>query len=48
MKKQQEITFQSLTANGDVQIGYSDNDIVVVEFTIRVVKPSECNFYAAQ
>lgn len=24
------------------------NDIVVVEFTIRVVKPSECNFYAAQ
>lgn len=31
MKQQQEVTFQSLTANEDVQIGYSDNDIVVVD-----------------
>lgn len=31
MKQQQEITFQSLTSNEDVQIGYSDNDIVVVD-----------------
>lgn len=31
MKQQQEITFQSLTTNEDVLIGYSDNDIVVVD-----------------
>lgn len=31
MKQQQEITFQSLANNEDVQIGYSDNDIVVVD-----------------
>ena len=31
MKQQQVITFQSLTHNEDVQIGYSDNDIVVVD-----------------
>ena len=40
MKQQQEITFQSLTTNEDVLIGYSDNDIVVVDsiqqFAIKI------------
>jgi AraC-like DNA-binding protein len=31
MKQQEEITIQSLANNDDVQIGYSDNDIVVVD-----------------
>ena len=31
MKQQEEITFQTLTDNEDIQIGYSDNDIVVVD-----------------
>ncbi len=31
MKHQEEITFQTLAANRDVQIGYSDNDILVVD-----------------
>lgn len=31
MKQEKEITFQTLTTNEDVQIGYSDNDIVVVD-----------------
>jgi AraC-like DNA-binding protein len=31
MIQQEEITFQTLTGNADVQIGYSDNDIVVVD-----------------
>ena len=31
MKQQEEITIQSLANNEDVQIGYSDNDIVVVD-----------------
>lgn len=29
--QQEEITLQTLTANEDIQIGYSDNDIVVVD-----------------
>ena len=31
MKQQEEITFQTLTDNEDIRIGYSDNDIVVVD-----------------
>ena len=31
MKQQEEITIQSLSNNEDIQIGYSDNDIVVVD-----------------
>lgn len=31
MKQQEEITFQTLADNEDIQIGYSDNDIVVVD-----------------
>lgn len=31
MKQQEEITIQSLADNEDVQIGYSDNDIVIVD-----------------
>ena len=31
MKQQEEITIQSLANNEDVQIGYSDNEIVVVD-----------------
>ncbi len=31
MKQHEEVTFQTLTDNEDVQIGYSDNDIVVVD-----------------
>lgn len=31
MKQQEEITVQSLANNEDIQIGYSDNDIVVVD-----------------
>ena len=31
MKQQEEITLQTLTSNEDLQIGYSDNDIVIVD-----------------
>ena len=31
MKQHEEVTFQTLADNEDVQIGYSDNDIVVVD-----------------
>lgn len=31
MKQQEEITLQSLTDNEDIQIGYSDNDIVIID-----------------
>ncbi|WP_028903508.1 AraC family transcriptional regulator [Prevotella sp. P6B4] len=31
MKQQEEITFQSLANNEDIQIGYSDNEIVIVD-----------------
>jgi AraC-like DNA-binding protein len=31
MKQHEEVTFQTLANNEDVQIGYSDNDIVVVD-----------------
>ena len=31
MKYQEEISLQSLTANEDIQIGYSDNDIVIID-----------------
>ena len=31
MKQQEEITFQTLADNEDIQIGYSDNDIMVVD-----------------
>lgn len=31
MKQQEEITIQTLADNDDIQIGYSDNDIVVVD-----------------
>ena len=31
MKHQEEINFQSLTSNEDIQIGYSDNDIVIID-----------------
>jgi len=31
MKQQEEITLQTLADNDDIQIGYSDNDIVVVD-----------------
>ena len=31
MKQREEITFQTLAGNEDIQIGYSDNDIVVVD-----------------
>ena len=31
MKQQEEITLQTLADNEDIQIGYSDNDIVVVD-----------------
>ena len=31
MKQQEEITIQSLANNEDVQIGYSDNEIVFVD-----------------
>lgn len=31
MKQQEEITFQTLAENEDIQIGYSDNDIVIVD-----------------
>jgi AraC-like DNA-binding protein len=31
MKQHEEITFQTLANNEDIQIGYSDNDIVVVD-----------------
>jgi len=29
--KQEEITLQSLTDNGDIQVGYSDSDIVIID-----------------
>ena len=31
MKQHEEVTFQTLANNEDIQIGYSDNDIVVVD-----------------
>ena len=31
MKQHEEVTFQTLADNEDIQIGYSDNDIVVVD-----------------
>ena len=31
MKQQEEVTFQSLANNEDIQIGYLDNDIVIVD-----------------
>lgn len=31
MKHQEEISLQTLTANEDIQIGYSDNDIVIID-----------------
>ena len=31
MIQQEEITLQTLADNEDIQIGYSDNDIVVVD-----------------
>ena len=31
MKQQEEITLKTLADNGDVQIGYSDKDIVVID-----------------
>ena len=31
MKQQEEITFQTLANNEDIQIGYSDNEIVIVD-----------------
>ena len=31
MKKHEEVTFQTLANNEDIQIGYSDNDVVVVD-----------------
>ena len=29
--KQEEISLQTLTGNDDIQVGYSDNDIVIVD-----------------
>ena len=31
MKQHEEVTFQTLVNNEDIQIGYSDNDIMVVD-----------------
>ena len=31
MKQHEEVTFQTLANNEDIQIGYSDNDIMVVD-----------------
>ena len=31
MKQHEEVTFQTLASNEDIQIGYSDNDIMVVD-----------------
>lgn len=31
MKQQEEISLQTLTGNEDIQVGYSDNDIVIVD-----------------
>lgn len=31
MKRQEEITFQTLSVNEDIQIGYSDDDILIVD-----------------
>ena len=31
MKHQEEISLQTLTDNEDIQVGYSDNDIVIVD-----------------
>ena len=29
--QQEEITLQTLTDNEDIQVGYSDNDIVIID-----------------
>ena len=36
MKQHEEVTFQTLANNEDIQIGYSDNDIVVVLWSLIV------------
>ena len=40
MKQQEEITFQTLADNEDIQIGYSDNDIMVVDSIQQFAKVS--------
>lgn len=40
MKELEEITFQTLTNNEDIQIGYSDNDIIVVDSIQRFAEIS--------
>ena len=40
MKQHEEVTFQTLADNEDIQIGYSDNDIVVVDSIQQFAKVS--------
>lgn len=43
MKHQEEITFQTLAQSEDVQIGYSDNDIVIIESIQMFTEISEAH-----
>jgi AraC-like DNA-binding protein len=43
MKELEEITFQTLTNNEDIQIGYSDNDIIVVDSIQRFAEISDAH-----
>jgi len=43
MKLKEDITIQSLSENEDLQIGYSDNDIVVVDSIQRFTEVSEAH-----
>ena len=45
MKQQEEITIQSLANNEDVQIGYSDNEIVIVDSIQQFTET--CNAHVA-
>ena len=40
MKQQEEISLQTLTAREDIQIGYSDNDIVIIDSIQKFVETS--------
>lgn len=40
MMQQEEITLQTLTDSGDIQIGYSDNDIVIIDSIQKFVEIS--------
>ena len=43
MKHKEEITFQTLAENDEIQIGYSDNDIVIIDSIQMFTKISEAH-----